>query len=110
MDSGRPEPDQPEIEKTDLPEPPDWEWQRPVEPKPDVHVPSNDKHAVYSRGMGLAIAIGSAFIGPVLGGILIGAFIDGKVGGTATTIGLLVGTVLAFVLLIRLVNKLNEDS
>lgn len=98
-----------EIEPVELPEPPDWKWERPAEvsePKPARPT----TQGTLSRGMGLAFAIGSSFLGPVLAGLLIGFLIDGRAGGTAGTIGLLVGTVLAFVLLIRLVNKLNEDG
>ena len=97
---------EPEVPHTELPEPPEWEWKRqppPVESRrPDSEGPA------YSRGMGLAMAIGFAFVGPVLGGVLIGALIDRGFGGTWSIVGLLVGTVVAFATLIRLVNKLND--
>jgi F0F1-type ATP synthase assembly protein I len=95
----------PEVERTELPEPPDWEWKRP---EPAAPLPKASTGAEAPKGLGLAFAIGYSFVGPVVGGVLIGSLIDGKSGGTFTVVGLLVGTVLAFALLIRLVNKLNN--
>lgn len=97
---------EPEIPHTELPEPPEWEWKR--EPPPAENKPTVSAGPSYSRGMGLALAIGFAFVGPVLGGVLIGALIDHGFGGTWSIVGLLVGTVVAFATLIRLVNKLND--
>jgi hypothetical protein len=94
----------------EMPEPPDWQYERPEPEDAPTKTTGPGTQAGFNRGMGLAFAIGSSFIGPVLGGLLVGYLIDGKVGGTAGIIGLLLGTVLAFVLLIRLVNKLNESS
>lgn len=103
------EDEQPTIEPVDMPEPPDWKWERPAnELKPKNS--SGPSQAAYTRGMGIAFAIGTSFLGPVLSGLLIGYFLDGRVGGTWGIVGLLVGTVVAFILLIRLVNKLNEDG
>jgi hypothetical protein len=62
------------------------------------------------RGLGIALAIGYSFVGPLLAGILLGTLADGKPGGKWTLVGILVGTIMAFVLLIRLVNKLNQDG
>ncbi len=96
----------PEVPHTELPEPPEWEWKR--QPPPAENKRQISEGPAYSRGMGLALAIGFAFVGPVLGGILIGALIDRGFGGTWSIVGLLVGTVIAFATLIRLVNKLND--
>jgi len=103
------EQEQPTIEPVDMPEPPDWNWQRPAN-EPAKGSAKGPDPVVYSRGMGIAFAIGTSFLGPVLGGLLLGYLIDGKVGGTWGIVGLLLGTIAAFVLLIRLVNKLNEDG
>lgn len=108
-EGGYPEiPGIPEIEPTEVPEPPEWEYERtaPSEPKPKVAPPTKE---AAQRGMGLALAIGYSFVGPVVLGVLIGTLLDGKAGGTWTLVGLLAGTVVAFVLLVRLVNKLNES-
>lgn len=99
----------PIIEPVEVPDPPEWRWNRP--PADDnTQRKGKPKPEVYSRGMGLAFAIGTSFLGPVLGGLLVGYLIDGRVGGTWGVVGLLVGTIVAFVLLIRLVNKLNQDG
>lgn len=100
----------PEIEPVQLPEPPDWNWEREADQSKDGRPSTRSKEETFSRGMGLAFAIGTCFLGPVLAGLLIGYLIDGRVGGTAGIVGLLLGTTLAFVLLIRLVNKLNQDG
>jgi F0F1-type ATP synthase assembly protein I len=89
----------------DLPEPPNWEYHRPAKAEP----PPGARQDPKTKGMGLALAIGYSFVGPVLGGIVIGSLLDGRTGGTFTMVGLLVGTVAAFALLIRLVNKLNDE-
>lgn len=99
----------PEVEHTELPEPPDWEWKRPPaeEPRPEPGLPSS----VYSRGMGLALAIGGVFVGPVLAGILLGVFLDRQFGsGWFTILGIFVGTAVALFLLIRLVNRLDKNG
>lgn len=62
------------------------------------------------RSMGIALAIGYSFVGPVAAGLLLGYVLDGRLGGTYTVVGLLLGTVGAFVLLVRLVSRLNDDS
>jgi hypothetical protein len=89
----------------ELPEVPEWEYERPKSP-----IDKSAPPAAYSRGMGLAIAIGMSFLVPVLAGVLIGYFIDGRVGGTAGIIGLVLGAALALALLVRLVNRLNADE
>ena len=99
------ESNEPLIAETKLPDPPEWEWHGPKSPPEKPKAASNEP-----KGLGLAFAIGYSFVGPVLGGILIGSLLDGKAGGTWTMVGLLVGTVVAFALLIRLVNKLNEND
>jgi F0F1-type ATP synthase assembly protein I len=96
--------------RAELPDPPQWEYERQKEADEPLNPQSIGAQKDVSRGMGLAFAIGSSFLGPVLAGLLIGYLIDGKAGGAAGTIGLLIGTVVAFVLLIRLVNKLNENG
>jgi F0F1-type ATP synthase assembly protein I len=99
----------PEVEHTEVPEPPDWEWKRPSaeEPRPKVGLPSS----AYSRGMGLALAIGGVFVGPVLAGILLGVFLDRQFdSGWFTILGIFLGTTVALFLLIRLVNRLDKNG
>ena len=97
--------------KATAPEPPVPTFTR--KPESSTFQPSPRKSqgndAANSRGFGIALAIGYSFVGPLLAGIIIGSLIDGHPGGPATIAGILIGTVLAFVLLIRLVNKLNQQ-
>ena len=84
------------------------------QPKQEVKQPEAKKRQTapphVQRGLGIAFAIGYSFVGPLLAGIIIGTLLDGRPGGTWTLVGILVGTAMAFVLLIRLVNKLNQDD
>ena len=92
-----------------LPDPPEWKFTRPRAPGQESGSPRFSGSSS-NRGLGLAMAIGYAFVGPVVIGVLVGAAIDGRVGGTGTIIGLFAGTVAAFVMLIKLVNRLNDDG
>ncbi|HEY3781096.1 MAG TPA: AtpZ/AtpI family protein [Fimbriimonadaceae bacterium] len=93
----------PDVPHITVPERKTTEEKLAVKPKS-----TNPPHV--QKGLGIAFAIGYSFVGPLLAGILIGTLLDGKPGGKYTLIGILVGTVMAFVLLIRLVNKLNQDD
>ena len=96
-----------------LPDPPDWDWRKeyeeqgkePVEPR--KRAPSQSE---VSRNIGMAIAIGYSFVGPVLGFMLLGMLLDGWKPGGWTIVGLLLGMAAALVLLIRLVAKMNRDD
>jgi len=100
------ESNEPRIADVELPDPPEWEWHGRPKPPPETAKTAPSER----NSLGLAFAIGYSFVGPVVGGILIGSLLDRKAGGTWTMVGLLVGTVVAFALLIRLVNKLNENG
>jgi F0F1-type ATP synthase assembly protein I len=92
-------------EGTKFPDPPKFEVRRPVTPTGGTRpAPST------GRSMGLALAIGYSFVGPLLAGILIGKFLDHNNGTTYTIVGMLIGTVLALVLLVRLVGRLNDND
>lgn len=88
-------------EKTQLPEPPQVNIRR-------SQLGANSRQPRLGRAMGLALSIGYSFVGPLLAGIFIGILLDGKPGGKWTIVGMFVGTIIAFILLIRLVNRLNE--
>lgn len=96
-----------------LPDPPDWDWRKeyeeqgkePVEPR--KRVPSQSE---VSRNIGMAVAIGYSFVGPVLGFMLLGMLLDGWKPRGWTIVGLLLGMAAALVLLIRLVAKMNRDD
>jgi len=95
--------------KTTTPEPPAINFPRAMSAPQNKPEPRRFNTETNTRGFGIAFAIGYSFVGPLLAGIIVGTIIDGRAGGPATMVGILVGTVLAFVLLIRLVNKLNQQ-
>jgi F0F1-type ATP synthase assembly protein I len=99
----------------DLPDPPEWDWRKEYEEQgkepPDAKATKKSPSpAVVNRNIGLAIAIGYSFVGPVLGFMLLGMMLDGWKSGGWTIVGLLVGMVAALALLLRLVGKLNRDD
>lgn len=99
-----------------LPDPPEWDWRKEREKqqatKADTEQPKGPgaTQALYERSLGIGIAIGYSFVGPVLGGILLGLWLDGWEPGGYTILGLLLGMAGALVLLIRLVARLNRES
>lgn len=96
-------------DKISAPELPEIEFTRPIE-TPTLRPEKKSLASNSERSLGIAFAIGYSFVGPLIAGIVIGAIIDGHVGGTWTIVGIFVGTVMAFVLLIRLVIRLNENQ
>ncbi len=64
------------------------------------------------RGMGLAMGIGFALVVPVLIFAGIGMLFDSRFASAPVgmAVGVLLGTILGFVLLIRMVNRLNDNS
>jgi len=70
----------------------------------------SDRSVSGGSAVGLAFAVGYAFVGPVVAGIVIGLWCDHWQSGTWTIVGLGIGTAAAFFLLIRLVNRLNDTQ
>jgi len=93
-----------------LPDPPHWDWKRPSRRPPSSARNAMDERAF--RGMGLAMGIGFALVVPVLIFAGIGMLFDSRFASAPVgmAVGVLLGTILGFVLLIRMVNRLNDNS
>ena len=99
-----------------LPDPPEWNWREEQEKRQAKQV-EGDKvrrlsttQMLMERNIGLGIAIGYSFVGPVLGGMLLGLWLDGWSPGGYTILDLLLGMAGALTLLIRLVARINRES
>lgn len=97
-----------------LPDPPEWNWReeraaREAEPT-EGEPATRPKQVQVEKSLGVGIAIGYSFVGPVLGGILLGLWMDGWAPGGFTILGLLLGMAGALALLIRLVARLNREG
>lgn len=99
-----------------LPDPPEWNWReerkerQPERGETGDAAATSPKHARVERSLGIGIAIGYSFVGPVLGGILLGLWLDGWNPGGYTIVGLLLGMAGALLLLIRLVARLSRED
>lgn len=88
-----------------MPEPPEWNYKGSENWRA---LKGHEQKDTSGRAMGMGLAIGYAFVGPVLVCAGLGALIDGRFGGPYTGAGLFVGFALALFLLIKLVNRLND--
>lgn len=93
------------LTNVDLPEVPEWKFERPKRKPPGTKTPDESK-AYSALGLGLTLAFG--LVVPIVLGVGIGAWIDSKFGFTyGTVVGFLVGVVLSFMLMLRIVKRMN---
>ncbi|MCH8273614.1 MAG: AtpZ/AtpI family protein [Armatimonadetes bacterium] len=109
-DEEKPEEEEaPRVSSTGLPDPPEWEWKRP---KAEKGRPPASSDMRSFRGMGVGMSIGFVMVMPVLLGVGIGTWLDRLAGGgnMYLLIGVLLGAVAGFTLMIRLVDRMNRDG
>ena len=114
--SGTPdEPQEPELPpRAPLPEPPRATYQRPqplVDPA-ERFLKSRGIGSTDAGNMGKAMGIGTALVGSIIGGVVVGWLFDRFLIKSATPYGLIVGfllgTISGFANLIKLANQLNK--
>ena len=98
----------------DLPDPPKTSYQRPkpIEDPAERFLKSRGIGAEDAGKMGKAMGAGTALMGSLVGGVVLGWIVDRYLIHSATPWGLIVGfavgTILGFTNLIRLSNELNK--
>lgn len=94
---------EPAFPKTSFPEPPQWEFKRPIL-KDHPSKKKSDQNGYKSLGVGLAV--GYALVGSIIGGWIIGYWLDKSFGtsfwqGVGLLVGLPIGLVGALIILSR---------
>lgn len=90
----------------DLPDVPEWEFERPPQPKYD------GGFNVSGKGMAMGIGVLYSLVVPSVGGLLIGWYADSRL-GTGTQwmiIGFMMGIVAGFAMMFRLIAKLGKED
>lgn len=85
--------------KSAFPEPPDFKVDRP----PMMRKRPEDEHGY--RGLGIGLTAAYALVGMMILGFVVGWLIDGRVAGTGTAFGGLLGTVLGIGFVLWLINR-----
>ncbi len=97
-----------------LPEPPQVSYQRPrsIEDPAERYLKRRGIGGEDAGNMGKAMGIGTALVGSIIGGVLVGWLFDKYLIKSATPYGLIVGfllgTISGFANLIKLANALNK--
>jgi len=94
-----------ELTHVKLPEVPDWTFERPKKKPPGTKTPEESKEYT-ALGLGLTLAFG--LVVPIVLGVGIGAWLDARFKlSYGTIIGFLLGVVLSFLLMLRIVKRMN---
>lgn len=93
------------LTNVDLPEVPEWKFERPKRKPPGSKSPDEAK-SYSALGLGLTLAFG--LVVPIVLGVAVGAWIDSRFGVSyGTMVGFVVGAVLSFMLMLRIVKRMN---